>query len=57
MTQKGGAFINSFWLLDIINFSEFSEVKQCVDPSTQMQIKQTNVNPEDQCIHPVLFCV
>lgn len=46
MTQKGGAFINSFWLSDIINFSESSEVKQCVNPSTQMQIKQTNVNPE-----------
>lgn len=46
MTQKGGALINSFWLLDIINFSDFSEVKHCVVPSTQMQIKQTNVNTE-----------
>lgn len=39
MGQKVGAFINSFWLLDIINFSEFGEVKQYVVPSTQMQIK------------------
>lgn len=41
---KRGVLINSFWLLDTINFSEFSEVKQRVVPLTQMQIKQTNVN-------------
>ena len=58
MTQKGGAFINSFWLLDIINFCESSEVKHCVVPSTQMQIKQTNVSEGDQCIGPVMsLCV
>lgn len=44
--KKGDAFINSFWLLDMINFSEFGEVKQYVVPSTQIQIKQTNVNTE-----------
>lgn len=42
--KKRGVLINSFWLLDTINFSEFSEVKRRVVPLTQMQIRQTNVN-------------
>lgn len=55
MSQKVGIFINSFWLLDIINVSEFGKVKQCFALSTQSQIRQSNANAGDQSTHLIML--
>lgn len=55
ITQKRGVLINSFWLLGLINVSEFSEVKQRVAALTQTQIKANWWECNNQWIHLVTF--